>query len=460
MAKSARFVLVWCTRLLLASVVLALEDCDVEVASGLSEAKFKRDYQGRRPVLIRRGAADWSARDTWNESRFVERYGALPVTLQDRKSVYTKGTGAARIVSKINVSQYVSSLSNHSLPIFENGHLPLGNRVRADFPPTGLAVASIRFTRIVSIGGKNTGVGLHGHGENWLAQLRGRKRWFLLDPNFNDDGPHPEEVFGSPCNYKGRRPTHWKRTKDYPKVCTAHAGDILYMPKHWLHSTCNLDTWTLGIGGQSDIKPHSAAELAVLDGDDATIHRIADRSGPIVFQKQTSKYSPASLAGLLGNVSTLALLKQLGVRFDDHNVFSSVMHEAASTGHVSALKWLLKEAPPDAIERASNSKGDSLFHAACATNQINIVKLLLKMRSAPSVRDAQGSTALHIAAKQGDTRIVKLLAKHGPKDLKARNNKGQTPEQLARALASQREPREGCKEVAELLADLSQRSEL
>lgn len=43
------------------------------------------------------------------------------------------------------------------------------------------AVNSLQLQHIFSLGGGNhTGIGFHSHDENWLAQLFGRKAWFVL----------------------------------------------------------------------------------------------------------------------------------------------------------------------------------------------------------------------------------------------------------------------------------------
>ena len=61
--------------------------------------------------------------------------------------------------------------------------------------------------------GEDTGVDFHRHDENWIAQVSGRKVWFLAPPEQNMQQFRGQE----PCSFK-------KQSKMIPSSCTVHPG--------------------------------------------------------------------------------------------------------------------------------------------------------------------------------------------------------------------------------------------
>ena len=105
----------------------------------------------------------------------------------------------------------------------------------AYIPPPGLA--KISDTRI-GIGSLGSGVQWHSHGPGFCEVTHGRKHWLLTD-----------SVERPPYNH--RRPSrHWFEysfsTYQESKIweCTLHAGDAIYFPNKWWHTTVNLDAYT------------------------------------------------------------------------------------------------------------------------------------------------------------------------------------------------------------------------
>ena len=82
---------------------------------------------------------------------------------------------------------------------------------------------------------------IHAHGESWLGQVTGRRVWWFAPPNTS---PKPDRV--DACKYltgEHEPPAGAQTTVQNP-------GEIIWFPKGWLHATCALDDWTVGIGAQ------------------------------------------------------------------------------------------------------------------------------------------------------------------------------------------------------------------
>jgi len=82
---------------------------------------------------------------------------------------------------------------------------------------------------------------IHSHGESWLGQVSGRRMWWFLPP---DHSPSPDRV--DACGYL----TGKYEPPKGAQTCIQNLGEIMWFPNGWLHATCSLDEWTVGIGAQ------------------------------------------------------------------------------------------------------------------------------------------------------------------------------------------------------------------
>lgn len=101
----------------------------------------------------------------------------------------------------------------------------------------------------------------------------------------------------------------------------------------------------------------------------------------------------------------------------------------------SSLIWALRDLPRDeAVRDAVNAgHGDSkrtLLHAAAKKGLEDSVKLLLGL-AATMTKDADGQTALHMAAIYSFPGVARLLLTHGRAHVDARNANGCTPLHIA-----------------------------
>lgn len=112
-------------------------------------------------------------------------------------------------------------------------------------PPPGQA--KILDPRI-GIGSLGSGVQWHRHGPGFCEVTHGRKHWLLTDSD-------------SRIDYDAKRPSrHWFEymftTYQASKIweCTLHAGDAIYFPDNWWHTTVNLDAYTSFVTIFYDVK--------------------------------------------------------------------------------------------------------------------------------------------------------------------------------------------------------------
>jgi len=127
-----------------------------------------------------------------------------------------------------------------TLKKFERPYSPfITGEGAADYTmPSYLLPARILYMAIGTARGG--GVTPEEHPSAWFAAVKGRKRWLLHPPN--QQGPRePMFVRNDSC-----RP---KSLYTVTRVCDQQEGDILWLPGGWWHETCNLDSYSAGIGG-------------------------------------------------------------------------------------------------------------------------------------------------------------------------------------------------------------------
>lgn len=106
---------------------------------------------------------------------------------------------------------------------------------------------------------------------------------------------------------------------------------------------------------------------------------------------------------------------------------AQAIHLAAGRGNVGALRLLLdSNAEIDAKTQLAAGENYTALHEAAFFQQLEAVKFLLKRGAAVNLSNVKGSHPLHVAAKQGNHRISKMLVQ-AKGDLSAPDLKGATP---------------------------------
>lgn len=83
----------------------------------------------------------------------------------------------------------------------------------------------------------------HFHDAAWLGQVSGARLWYILPPG-TSKVTVGAKVNG--CDYlTGAAPAPVGA-----QACIQRSGEVFYLPPKWLHATCALEPWTVGVGGQ------------------------------------------------------------------------------------------------------------------------------------------------------------------------------------------------------------------
>ena len=108
-------------------------------------------------------------------------------------------------------------------------------------------------TTVFSFGG-GTGVRMGNHGMAWVGLIAGRKVWYTA--------PHHVQRPENPTCMTG------DEIEDLPTVshCLQKPKEVMIVPTAWWHATCNLDPYTLGLGGQD------SCDLVVCPGFEKADH--------------------------------------------------------------------------------------------------------------------------------------------------------------------------------------------
>ena len=153
-------------------------------------------------------------------------------------------------------------------------------------------------------------MGLHSHSEGWLAQVAGRKGWFLtknLGGSMFVKDKHGCELFRS-------------APREGVDLCVVEPGEALYLPYDWYHATCNLSPLTVSFGGQGDVGDMGGEGqliTAVLDNDEAAVDRLlalpARQRRPLLDARVHSGHSAVHMAITHNRVWALRKLHAAGV---------------------------------------------------------------------------------------------------------------------------------------------------
>lgn len=342
----------------------------------------------RKPTRIRNLASSWPVM-AWSLNELSERLGETRLRARPCNSLHEYGfPGPAD--KYVTIREYFAADAQRATSvIFENDYHTVHSLIRDGYDLPRL-LQDVHGSPIFSAGRQHTGVGFHRHNESWLAQVRGRKMWLLLPAG----SPRPEAL--PPWWYLRKRPSGMR-------VYILEPGEIFFIPNMWWHATWNLDeiTWALGWeGGASSSWPEPMHAIA--DGNLSKLVRWGLRSSERVTPQM------AELAARGGHVSVLRWLLKEGAhaRMEQHS--TALAMAASRGGHVSILEllsmWGIPVLPPH-----NSVQGTSALHEAARCGQPCAVSWLLHNSATPHMRNAAGSQAIHLAAFHGHPLIVKAL---------------------------------------------------
>ncbi len=132
-----------------------------------------------------------------------------------------------------------------------------------------------------------------------------------------------------------------------------------------------------------------------------------------------------------GDIDLMKMALHDGAQVEHRQEFSfgpsTCLHVAVSNGHLNATKLLLKEGAN--VNAATGKYQYTPMMIASWQNKPDILKLLLEHNGKTNLKNYQGSTAIHSAARKGHLSIVQLLV--GKSNVNERDNNGKAPLCLA-----------------------------
>lgn len=211
---------------------------------------FRREYQApRRPVILTGLIDDWPAR-RWSLATLRSRYGHRCVT-----AVRTEGGQV--VTSARDGIPYESILFGDYLDMLEGEVLPSRYMIfpvsdvlpelMHDFVLPAYCRDAPWFRARFWLSAARTGSPLHRDPpDNLFAQIFGRKRFVLFDP---DDSPnlYPHRLWSGLPDFSrvdAERPDYesfplLRRAR--PITCEVGAGEVLYLPRYWWHQVTSLE---------------------------------------------------------------------------------------------------------------------------------------------------------------------------------------------------------------------------
>ena len=138
--------------------------------------------------------------------------------------------------------------------------------------------------------------------------------------------------------------------------------------------------------------------------------------------------SPFWIAACNGNTIMVKLLLAVGASVNDQNDLNTTsLHVAVENGHINTVRVLLKEEEATIL----NDNYDKPFHIVATTNYIELVDVLLNYRHDINGKNNIGDTALHIATRKKNFKMVSKLIECNA-SIKIKNLSLKTPLNIAR----------------------------
>lgn len=361
--------------------IAALEEWKPKVELVASRSLGELDSE--RPLRIGGLIDDWRCRK-WQIRDFCSCLSETSLRTRPCASLHEYGNpGPAHQV--MSLSEYFSAGPSKAV-IFENDYHAVHAALRGTYTIPAL-LSGIHGAPIFSAGRRHTGVGFHHHHESWLAELVGRKVWFLLPPG----SPRPPAI-----------PPWWYTRQPPPglQVAILEPGEVMYVPTGWWHATWNLDdSVALGWEGSHGSKSWTNEMHAIADGD---LSRLIFSSHAWTPPRSRGA---AYLAARLGDVDILARILAAAAPglHQDFELLSDMIKIAAHRGHVSVLEMLVKMAAAHGMQSTA-LLGSALVEAATYGAQAVVLWLL-----AQKADIAHDGHALQKASFYGHPSVVECL---------------------------------------------------
>jgi len=236
---------------------------------------------GDEPAIYNNSTKSWRAFHEWQQHLFIHNFSTHRLPLGTfRRDLWMRLSDTNMRVSservELSFEEYLQIAAKHqgnaflfarvSPKAYEGIQLASTSKRRASFfrdlapgytPPNNTE----KLFKVFAFDGRSTGHGMHFHGVAWIAQIFGRKLWFLAPPSDESAETSEEQKPGFPyanlSEIEGGCPCTWLIQRHLVpgrpvKTCLQKPGQLLTVPHRWWHSTCSLDEYNIAVGGQLD----------------------------------------------------------------------------------------------------------------------------------------------------------------------------------------------------------------
>ncbi|KAL7532791.1 hypothetical protein ACHAWF_004245 [Thalassiosira exigua] len=239
-----------------------------------------RFWEGNRPYIVTNVTEGWAANNNWRLSEMLKRYPDAEATMGDGRRVGETGPDSAgNLLEPTTVEEFITKHMYDPFKYFfdrkiaiPNGMLedchpfPMPTRMFIDDPHAGEIYAPSKKERVnpkhpaerwqdhlaISIGADLQGLSFHFHGEAWNAVIFGKKRWILYDnARWKHDVRRQRYMALEAPDAGIRASPDWIRTlyhdperkreiRNHGHDCIQHAGEMMFVPRQWLHMVVNI----------------------------------------------------------------------------------------------------------------------------------------------------------------------------------------------------------------------------
>jgi hypothetical protein len=228
-------------------------ECQLQV---YSHSVVNRSFllAAERPLIIRGATNSWPARDKWNPTGIAKFYND---TVFQACPTFVKALGSLIADGKYHTGQMGmrhDCYAAHGKPTqngpdwkmlkdYDRQYSPFMATASDDYViPTYFLPARLLY---MGVGYGRGGVQPEEHPSAWFAAVTGRKRWLFHPPNMDSPSAGANFIIHGSDSKICEVDSLFTSTL----TCDQKEGDIVWIPNGWWHSTCNLDEFSMGIGG-------------------------------------------------------------------------------------------------------------------------------------------------------------------------------------------------------------------
>lgn len=183
---------------------------------------------------------------------------------------------------------------------------------------------------------------------------------------------------------------------------------------------------------KGDSHQDSPLMAAIVHNNPAMVKILLD-AGAAPFRPNASGHTALDMAVWQGNSGIIQALADAGADMSTRSDGFTPLMCLAQLGYTDSVEVVLKHVPAESIN-STGDVGQTALILACAENQAGAAKALVDAGADVTVRDEDGTTALHLAAESGNLQTMRTLMRAGADPVCQRDwGKRTTPLHIAAA---------------------------